>query len=187
MKRPSDMISRVQAPTDVPPSPSLWPVRPSEAQHQQWSKHTIIRTRPDASLPPPSSSSTIPSERPSRRSSADSYTGTTDNTHLPTPPLHSDASSPAFTMSPSTPPDVSHHNAKIMSSTGSNTMQISGDMLSPPYLHVHSRRSSSPITAYPKSQPIETRRTSPKKSSHAYQHAAPVKSSTINAFARPCV
>ena len=84
-----------------------------------------------------------------------------------------------------TAPDLSSNNAKIVSSAGSNTMQIPGDIVSPPYHHVHSRKSSTPVTTHLKSQYVDTRHTSPKKSSSIYQHAAPVKSSTVYAFARP--
>jgi hypothetical protein len=90
-------------------------------------------------------------------------------------------------MSPKTPHDTSRSNAKIVSSGGSNTMQIPGDHVSPPYHHVHTRKSSSPIPTHQKSQHIDTKHTSPKKSSSGHQHAAPVKSNTVYAFARPCV
>jgi len=144
---------------------------------------------PGAPSSPPSSTPAIPQEKSSRRSSADSYPATSDRTHLPTPPaLHSDVSSPANSMSPVTPSDASRSNAKIVSSAGSNTMQIPGDNVSPPYHHhVHSRKSSSPIPVHSKSQHIDTKHTSPKKSSGAHQHAAPTKSNTVYAFARPCV
>jgi hypothetical protein len=89
-------------------------------------------------------------------------------------------------MSPATPPNYEGDTAKIVSSAGSNLMQISGDNISPPYHHHHTRKSSSPIPAHPKSQmTLDTKHTSPKKTSSAHQHAA--KSSTVYAFARPCV
>jgi hypothetical protein len=51
-------------------------------------------------------------------------------------------------------PDVSGHSTQlrgqqceIFSSAGSNTMQRSGDSVSPPYHHVHARKSTSPIPA----------------------------------------
>ena len=107
---------------------------------------------PSAPPSPPSTGSAIPSERSSRRSSADPYPGPTDNTHLPTPLLHSDASSVSNSMSPLTQPDPTSHDAKIVSSAGSNTMQIPDDIFSPPYHHVHSRKFSSPATTRPKGQ-----------------------------------
>ena len=45
-------------------------------------------------------------------------------------------------------PNHEGDDAKIVSSAGSNTMQISGDNVSPPYHHVHARKSSSPVPAY---------------------------------------
>ena len=67
-------------------------------------------------------------------------------------------------MSPVTLPNYEGDSAKIVSSAGSNTMQISGDSVSPPYHHVHVRKSSSPIPAHPETQiPIDTKHTSPKK------------------------
>jgi hypothetical protein len=132
--------------------------------------------------PPTTTSSSVPPEK--RRSSADSYPAPADHTHLPTPPsLHSDVSSPANSVSPVTPADLTCSTAKIVSSAGSSTMQI-GDNASPPYHHAHTRKSSSPIPAHQK-RPIslDTKYTSPKK----IQHAAPAKSNTVYAFARPCV
>jgi hypothetical protein len=92
-------------------------------------------------------------------------------------------------MSPATPPNYEGDSAKIVSSTASNTMQMPGDNVSPPYHHhVHARKSSSPIPAHTKTSqiPLDTKHTSPKKISSAHQHA-PVKSNTVYAFARPCV
>jgi hypothetical protein len=87
-------------------------------------------------------------------------------------------------MSPVNPLNPSRSNAKVVSSTGSNTMQIPGDIVSPPYHHVHARKSSSLVMAHTKN---DTKHTSPKRSSSAHQHATPVKSNTVYVFARPCV
>ena len=144
---------------------------------------------PGAPPSPPSATSSIPSEKSSRRSSVESYPTPTDVPQLPTPPSsHSNVPSPANSMSPATPPNYEGDSAKIVSSATSNTMQIPGDNVSPPYHHVHARKSSSPIPVHPKTQTsIDTKHTSPKKMSSAHQHSAPVKSNTVYAFARPCV
>ena len=71
-------------------------------------------------------------------------------------------------------------NARIVSSAGSNTIQFSGDNISPPYHHVHTRRSSSPVAAHQKNQHIDTRHISPMKSLSA-------KPTTVYVFARPCI
>jgi hypothetical protein len=146
---------------------------------------------PGAPPSPPSATSTIPSEKSSRRSSVESYPTPTDGPQLPTPPAsHSNVPSPANSMSPATPPNYEGDSAKIVSSAASNTMQIPGDNISPPYHHhVHARKSSSPIPAHTKTSQIslDTKHTSPKKISSVHQHAAPMKSNTVYAFARPCV
>jgi hypothetical protein len=142
---------------------------------------------PGAPASPPSTASSIPQEKSSRRSSVDSYAVTTDPPQLPTPPAsHSNIPSPANSMSPATPPNYEGDSAKIVSSAGSNTMQIPGGNISPPYHHVHARKSSSPIPAHTKTHSIDTKHTSPKKISSIHHHA-PVKSNTVYAFARPCV
>jgi len=130
---------------------------------------------------PPSTTSSVPTNKSSRRSSA------VPESQLPTPPSsHSNVPSPVDSMSPATPPNYEGDTAKIVSSAGSNLMQISGDNISPPYHHHHTRKSSSPIPAHPKSQTqtLDTKHTSPKKTSSAHQHAA--KPNTVYAFARPC-
>lgn len=88
-----------------------------------------------------------------------------------------------------TPPNYKGDSAKIASSARSNTMQIFGDNVSPPYRHVHARKMSSPILAHTKTQiPLDTKHTSPKKMSSAHcQYAVPIKSNTIYVFARPCM
>lgn len=136
---------------------------------------------------PPSTASSIPHDKSSRRSSVDPYPAQTDGPQLPTPPsTHSGVPSPANSMSPVTPPNYEGDTAKIVSSAGSNTMHISG--VSPPYHHVHTRKSSSPISAHPKAHiSIDTKHISPKKSLNLHQHTAPVKSNAVYAFARPCV
>jgi len=102
---------------------------------------------PGAPPSPTSATSSIPSEKSSRRSSVDLYPTPTDAPQLPTPPAsHSNVPSPANSMSPATPPNYEGDSAKIVSSTGSNTMQIPGSNISPPY-HVHRRKSSLPISA----------------------------------------
>jgi hypothetical protein len=145
---------------------------------------------PGAPPSPPSNNAPVPPEKSSRRSSVDPYQTSADVPQLPTPPAsHSNVPSPANSMSPVTPPNYEGDSAKIVSSAGSNTMQISGDNVSPPYHHhVHTRKSSSPLSAHTKSHAsIDTKHTSPKKTSSGHQHAAPVKSNTVYAFARPCV
>jgi hypothetical protein len=143
---------------------------------------------PGAPPSPPSTTSSTP-ER-SRRSSSDSNPAQQGPPQLPTPPSsHSNIPSPANSMSPVTPPNYEGDSAKIVSSAGSHTMQISGESVSPPYHHAHTRKSSSPISAHPAKThaPIEAKHPSPKRSSGAYQHAAPIKSNAVYAFARPCV
>ena len=131
--------------------------------------------------PPPPSSSSISQENSSRRSSANHYFGPTRGPQLPTPPMaHSDVSSPADSMSPTTPPDPSRSNARIVSSTGSNTIQFLGDNVSPPYHHIRTHRSSSPVAAHQKNRHIDTKHISPKKSSDA-------NPTTVYVFAQPCI
>jgi hypothetical protein len=102
------------------------------------------------------------------------------------PTSHSNIPFLANSISPTTPPNYEGDSAKIVSSAGSNTMQIPGGTISPPYHHVHTRKSSSPIPAHTKTHSIDTKHTSPKKISSIHHHA-PVKSNTVYAFARPCV
>jgi len=105
---------------------------------------------PGAPPSPPSATSSIPSENSSRQSSVKSYPTPTDVPQLPTPPSsHSNVPSPANSMSPATPPNYEGDSAKIVSSATSKMMQISGDNVSPPYHHVHARKSSSPILVHP--------------------------------------
>ena len=150
---------------------------------------TIPSFEPGAPPSPPSAASTIPSEKSSRRSSVESYPTPTDGPQPPTPPAsHSNITSPANSMSPVTPPNYKGDSAKIVSSATSNTMQISGDGVSPPYHHAHTRKSSSSIPAHLKSQTsIDTKHTSPKKMSSTHNHSTPVKSNTVYVFACPCV
>jgi hypothetical protein len=101
------------------------PVPPSgPSAHPKPSTNNIPTAIPSfrlgASPSSPSSGSTIPSERSSRRSSTDSYPHLTDNTHLSTPRLHSDVSSPTNSMCSVTSPDPTLINAKIVSPAGSN-------------------------------------------------------------------
>jgi hypothetical protein len=112
------------------PAPSSGPfVHPRPSTN--YTPTAIPSFGPGAPPSPPSATSSIPSEKPSRRSSADPYPAPADHNHLPTPLLHSDLSSPTNSMSPVTPLDPSRSNAKIVSSTGSNTMQMSSDIISP--------------------------------------------------------
>ena len=66
---------------------------------------------------------------------------------------------PTNSMSPATPPNYEGNRAKIVSSATANTMQVFGDDVSPPYHHVHTRKSSSPIPVHPKTQTSQTQRT----------------------------
>lgn len=165
----------------------LGPVRPPETKYEQhphchpiiWSRCTSISSLRDFLSTPREVISKVVGRVVSTP---------TDVPQLPTPPSsHSNVPSPANSMSPVTPPNYEGDTAKIVSSTGSNTMHISSDNISPPYHHVHARKSSSPIPAYTKSQiSLDTKHTSPKRTSSAHQHA-PVKSNTVYTFARPCV
>jgi hypothetical protein len=66
-----------------------------------------------------------------------------------------------------------------------HTMHISSDNISPPYHHIHARKSSSPIPAHTKTQiTIDTKHTSPKENSSAHQHTTPTKLNTVYTFAR---
>ena len=80
-----------------------------------------------------------------------------DVPQLPTPPSsYSNIPSLANSMSLVTPPNYESDSTDIVSSAGSNTMQLSGDNISPPHHHVHARKSSSPIPAHMKTQtPID--------------------------------
>ena len=61
-----------------------------------------------------------------------------------------------------------------------------GDNVSPPYHYLCVRGSPSPIPAHTKMHVFtDTKRTSPKEASSGHQHAVPVKSNTVYAFARP--
>ena len=144
---------------------------------------------PGAPPSPPSTTSPVPPEKSTRRSSVGTYPAQMDPPLLPTPPSsHSNIPSPANSMSPVTPPNYEGDSAKIVSSAGSNIMQIPSDNVSPPYHHVHTRKSSSPIPAHPRSQTsLDTKHTSPRKLSSSHHHAAPAKSGPVYAFARPCV
>jgi hypothetical protein len=138
--------------------------------------------------PSPPTTSSVPDK--SRRTSVDSHPSHPEPPQLPTPPAtHSNIPSPANSMSPVTPPNYEGDTAKIVSSAGSSIMQIPGDNVSPPYHHVHTRKSSSPISAHPTKShaSIDAKHPSPKRSSGAHQHAAPIKSNTVYAFARPCL
>ena len=84
----------------------------------------------------------------------------------------------------STPPNYEGDSAKIVSSGVSNTMQILGDNVSPPYHHLHVCKSSSPMPAHTKMHSsIDTKHTSPKKTSSGHQHAVPVKSNSAYTLA----
>ena len=82
-------------------------------------------------------------------------------------------------MSPVAPPNYESDNAKIVSSAGSNTMQIPDDNVSPPYHHVRTRKSPSQYRRT-RNIPIYTKHTSSKKTSSARQHAASVKSNPVH-------
>ena len=78
-----------------------------------------------------STSSTVPSEKPSRRSSVDSYPTPTNPPQLPTPPAsRSNVPSPVNSMSPVTLPNYEGDSMKIVLSAGCNTIHILGDNVS---------------------------------------------------------
>ena len=80
---------------------------------------------PGAPAYPPSTSSCIPSEKSSRRSSVKSYPTPMDVPQLLTPPSsHLNVPSPANTTSPATPPNYEGDNAKTISSATSSATQI---------------------------------------------------------------
>jgi len=86
------------------------------------------------------------------------------------------------------PPNYKGDSTKIVSSARSNTIQISGNNISPLCYRVHAHGSSSPILAHTKVQiPIDTKHTSPEKTLSAYLHVIPVKPNTVHTFARLCV
>lgn len=126
---------------------------------------------PGAPPSPPSTTSPVTPEKSSRRSSVDSYPTPTDVPHLPTPPAsHSNVPSPENSTPPVTPPNYQGDSAKIVSSVGFNTMQIPGN----------NGKSSSLIPAHTKAHiPIDTKHTSPKKTSSAHRHTTPVKSNSV--------
>jgi len=128
---------------------------------------------PGAPPSPPSTTTPTLTDKPSRRSSVDSYPTPTDPPQLPTPPAyHSNVPSPANSMSPVTPPNYEGNSAKIVFSAGPNTMQILGDSVSPPHHHIHALKSSLPIPTYTKTQiHIDTKHPRQKTLS-AHQHAA---------------
>ena len=130
----------------------------------------IPSLEPGTPVSPSSTTSSVLADKSSRRSSADTYPVPPES-QLPTPPSsHSNVPSPVDAMSPATPPNYEGDTAKIVSSAGSNLMQISGDNISPPYHHhVHTRKSSSPIPAHPKSQIApDTKHTSPMNMSNVH-------------------
>ena len=89
---------------------------------------------PGAPPSPPSTATPTPTDKPSRRSSVDSFPIPTDPPQPPIPPAsHSNVPSLANSMSPSPLPNCEGDSAKTVSSAGSNTMQISGNNLSLPY------------------------------------------------------
>jgi hypothetical protein len=138
---------------------------------------------PGAPPSPPSNNTPIPPEKSSRRSSVDPYPTLANVPQLPTPPaLHSNVPFPADSMSAVTPPNYTGDSAEIIS-TRSNTMQISGDNVSPPYHHHEHRKSSPPIPAHTKSHAsIDTKHTSPKKTLSGHQHSIPIKLNAANTF-----
>jgi hypothetical protein len=196
------------SPPSTPSGSLMWSLGPSR-NSRRWS--TGITRDPDPTQP------TIPSPPPPRdlstfeqhpgpprevitevvdgslpnlnRCSPATHFPRTDVPQLPTPPAsHSNVPSPAKSTSPVTPPNYEGDSAEIISSTGLNTMHISGDNISPPYHHhVHTRKSSSPIPAHSKPHAsIDTKHTSPKKTSSGHQHGAPVKLNTVYAFVHHC-
>ena len=166
--------------SQLPPACSSGPLaRPKPSTNG--SPMAVPSFGPGVPASPPSMTFSTPADKSSQRASANAYSVP------PTPPAsHSNVPSPVESMSLATPPNY-EGDTKTVSPTGSNPMQISGDNVSLPYHHhIHTRKSSSPIPAHPKAQmAIDTKHTSPKKTSNVYQHA--VKSNTVYAFARPCV
>jgi hypothetical protein len=82
-------------------------------------------------------------EKSLRRSSARFYPTPTNQSHLPTSPTSlSDISSLASLMFPVIPWNTPHSNAKIVSSTGPNSMQISGDNVFPFFARIQTQIAS---------------------------------------------
>jgi hypothetical protein len=141
-----------------------------------------ISQHPPSSSPPKSSVLSKTSPHParptlSRQSSGDTYPSPPGSP--PTPASSPSTSvSPAASISPVTPPNYEGDNAKIVSSMGSNTMQISGDNVSPPHYHMHSvSRKSPPPTIHSKSHSTDAKHSSPTKTtmSAPYQHPPVIK------------
>ena len=117
------------------PAHHTLPTPPGHFAHPKPSTNNIPTAIPSigpgAPPSPPSTISSVPTDRSSRRSSADAYPVPPES-QLPTPPAsHSNVPPPVDSMSPATPPNYEGDTAKIVSSTGSNQMQISGGNTSP--------------------------------------------------------
>ena len=138
----------------------------------------ILSFGPGAPPSPPLTTSPVPTDKSSRRSSADAYPVPVES-QFPTPPAsRSNVPSPVDSMSPATPPNYEGDTAKIVSSAGSNPMQISGDNISPIPPPAHTRKSSPPVSKHPRSQvTIDMKHAPPKKTPSSHKHAA--KSNTI--------
>lgn len=103
---------------------------------------------PGAPPSPPSTTSSVPTDRSSRMSSADAYPVPPES-QLPTPPAsHSNVPSPVDSMSSATTPNCEGDIPKVVPSTGSNQTQISSGNTPPSYQH-HVRRSPSPVPTHP--------------------------------------
>lgn len=110
---------------------------------------------------PPSPSSTtsaVPSRKLLQRPPVYSYSAPMDPPQLPA--SCSNIPSPANSMSPVAPPNHEGDSTKIVSSAGSNAIQISGDGVSPQYHHLRTR-------------------------GHAHQHPTPTKSNTAYVSTNP--
>lgn len=153
------------------------------------SQTTPSSSPPKASAIPHKSSHSPERSMPSRQPSGDTYPSPPGSPGTPSS-SHSNTVSPAASMSPVTPPNYDDHNAKIVSSTGSNTMQISSDNISPPRYHSIPRKSPSPmIASHHKSHSADAKHSPPVKSTipASHQHMPVVKPNTVYAYARPCV
>ena len=139
-------------PAHCSPSPFLRAIRTPDAKHEQhthshpilWSWHTAISPIRDLHSPSGKVIAEVVGRlisHPNGRPAASNSTAS-----------HSNVPSLASSMSPVTPPSYEGDSVKIISSDGSNTMQIPGDNVSPPHHHVHARKSSSPIPAHTKTQ-----------------------------------
>ena len=114
-------------------------------------------------------------EKPSRRPPVNPYLVPVDSCCHPTsPPSRSNIPSPANSMPLVTPPNREGDSAKTVSPAVSNIVQMPGDDVSPPYHHVHTRKSSSSTPAHPRTHTsTDTKHTSLSYSSRSFPPSSP--------------